>query len=98
MKIQLDLDNKKIRVEEETNLNEFFKAIKKLLPNDEWKQFTFDPTVINNWTNPIIIKEYPNYPSSPIQPWPMSPPWWITCGTTTSNDLVPQSGVFNVQC
>lgn len=113
MKIQLDLDNKRIKVEQEVNMGDFFNTIKKLLPDNLWKEFTFDPTVINNWSNPIIIKEYPTWPiTSPSIPWhPNSPYPWITYGTTStpasagdySNQVMGgkyqlQAGTFNLDC
>jgi hypothetical protein len=70
MKLQLDTENKIIRIEESVNLDEFYTMIKKLFPNDLWKKFKLETNVISNWTSPIIIKEYPVYPY-PYTPQPI---------------------------
>lgn len=72
MKLQIDSTNKKITIQDPVNLSEFFEMVKGLFPNDMWKEFTLETNVINNWTNPIIIKEYPVYPSNPL--YPINPP------------------------
>ena len=110
MKLQIDTIQKKLKLEEEVNLNDFFETIQNLLPNDLWKEFKFEVAVINNWTNPIIIRDYPIYPANP-NPFPLSPSWpiiqpyptypWITCGATTGTDdskITFNSGVYNVEC
>ena len=73
MKLQIDSTQKKITIQEPVNLNEFFEMVKGLFPNDLWKEFTLETNVINNWTSPIIIKEYPVYPQYPINPYPQNP-------------------------
>lgn len=62
MKLQIDISLKVIRLEEPTNFYELCEMLQKLFPNDLWKEFKIDTTVINNWNSPIIIKEYPIYP------------------------------------
>ena len=48
MKIQLDFDAKLITVENNVNLGEFVKKIKRVLP--DWKEWDITSnTVINNW-------------------------------------------------
>jgi len=69
MKLQLDTTNKTIVIEEEVNIGEFVNTLKKILPNDLWKEFKLGVNKIYNWTNPIIIKEYPAYPTYPTYPW-----------------------------
>ena len=70
MKIQLDIENKTIKLEENVKLDTLVKTLNKLLPG-EWKNFTLETnTTISYWTNPIIYKEiikekeqyYPSYP------------------------------------
>ena len=109
MKLQIDTNAKVIRIEELVNIAEFFTMVKKLFPNDLWKEFKLETNVINNWNSPIIIKEYPVYPQNPFYPYnPLQPPYqptWITCKTgihtengygsqKTTYDLNP--GVFNL--
>lgn len=70
MKIQLDTDQKTIRIEESVNLGELVKTLENLLPNELWKEFKLDVTVLNNWINPIPWIIEPYRPVSPItQPW-----------------------------
>jgi len=61
MKIELDTTKKTIKVEEKVNLNELLKTIKKLLPNNEWKDFSLETNTIINWSNPIVIDRYNNW-------------------------------------
>ena len=71
MKIQIDTFNKLITIEEQTNLNELFEAIQRLLP-ETWKEWSIKSAKLINWSYPVIIKEYPTYPTYPTYPW-------ITC-------------------
>ena len=107
MKIQIDTTNKVIRVEEKINLNEFYKAIQKLLSNGEWKDFELDTNTTINWQSPIIIKEkewapITINPSPYTNPFPVPQPWYTTCGTTISDGgsrkQLLQDGIFNVEC
>lgn len=63
MKIQLDTEKKTIQIEEEVLLSKLINTLNALLPKQEWKKYTLKTnTVINNWSNPVIIKEYPTGP------------------------------------
>jgi len=57
MKIGLDFDNKTITLETAENMEKFFKAIKKLLPNGEWKKYKLITNTTINYSYPI----YYNY-------------------------------------
>lgn len=101
MKIQLDTENKVIKVEEAVNLGELTETLERLLPNGEWKDFKLDTQTQINWTpNPIIIKEYPYQPYNP-RPWWKQP--WITYGNDSINvkgevtNYSLKSGVFNIE-
>lgn len=72
MKIKLDTSVKTITIEEPTNIGDLFDMLENLLPNGLWKEFKLETNVINNWTSPIVIKEYPVYPTSP-NPFPFQP-------------------------
>jgi len=65
MKIQIDTKEKTLAVEENVNLDEFMKAVRKLFPNNEWKKYELKTQTIVNWTNPIIYERYPWRP----YPW-----------------------------
>jgi len=87
MKIQLDTESKIIKIENSIKFGELVEALEKLLPKGEWKKYELQTnTIINSWTNPIIIKEYPQ----PIYP---SYPWITFCHnadntlTTSANEL-----------
>lgn len=77
MKIRLDTEKKTIQIEDNVLLGELFKTLKKLIPNDEWKEFRIEPMVIDNtiFFNPVYVQpepvtlpifipspEYPVYP------------------------------------
>lgn len=110
MKIQLDTDNKTVKIEQDFNLGEFYDLLQKLLPNDLWREFKLEVQVINNFNSPIIIKEYipsnPLFPQQPIVPsypnyptWPNpNYPWIITCNANEqNNNYTLRSGKFNIQ-
>lgn len=87
MKIQIDFTMKEFRIEDKVTLNELFETVKKVLPNDEWKEFKIDTnTTILNWGNPIIIDRYPVYPqpyTHPYQPFWWQSPTYVSGATTT---------------
>jgi len=99
MRIQIDTENKTIKLESEVSLDEFFKMIKKLLPNDSWKEFKLLTDSIIYWTNPypIIIKKYKPY-TPPNYPW-YSPHHVFPY---TTGDPLPEkpeliSGIYNIE-
>ena len=75
MKLKLDTINKTIEIEENVNLDELFKTLKVLLPNDTWKEYTLYMNATIYWTNPITIPiiypeiTQPVYPPYPNYPW-----------------------------
>lgn len=100
MKIQLDTTNKTIKLEENVKLTKLMELVKKILPNNEWKEFTLETnTTITYWSNPVIIKEYPTYPT-----WE-EPYIWMSvsenkhnCGNETLlADYSLRSGVYNLE-
>ena len=101
MRIQLDTKEKTVRLEEKVNLDDLFKTLKKLLPNDEWKGFTLEINSTIVWTNPIIINPY-----IPINPYPWYNPTYITSdvGSYSAENVIPvytsgyelSEGVFNI--
>lgn len=108
MKLQISTDEKWIKVEENVNLFDLYKTIKKLFPDDLWKEFELRQEAIINWTPPIIIKEYPVWPVNPVYPGPTTPnvPWqpyqpfpWITCqtGTNIEGGFASAKTTYNLQ-
>lgn len=78
MRLQLDTIKKTIRLEEPVKLSELMITLESLLPNELWKEFTLESSIINNFTNPlvtsviinpiaapIIIRDHPTYPHYP---------------------------------
>lgn len=96
MKLQLDLDNKTIRIEDKVNLSELYDVLKKLLPQGEWKEFSIVTGTQIVWAEPIIINPSPTLPISPY-------PWWtnpiITCGTDNYKSLTYSlsNGSYNIE-
>lgn len=94
MKIQLDTTTKTIKVEESVNLNDFFEAIKRILPDGEWKEFKLETQTVINWGSPIVI----NQPYRQYYPW-YSPEPYYTCGTNfITNNHTLTSGIYNIEC
>ena len=82
MKLQIDFENKKIKLLDEVKLGSFVEALKGLFPS-KWKEFKLESAVeYINWYNPIVIRE--------IQPW--ITPW---TGTTLTTDP-PQQGPYTI--
>ena len=109
MKIQLDTDNKTIKLEDNVLLSKLIETLDRLLPNKEWKKFTLETnTTINHWSSPIVIREYPfkqNY-----WPWYQRPYYYTSAssggswtadykvnGQSFSNNMQLKSGVFNLE-
>ena len=80
MKIQLDTEQKTIKVEENVNLQELMAELKKRFPNGEWKEYqlTMGETIIG-WPYPVYPHpQYSFYPQYPITPYT------IECGNGLS--------------
>ena len=57
MRIQLDTIKKTIKLDESIKFSTLIDTLKKLLPNNEWKQFTLEASSMINWTyHPFIIR------------------------------------------
>ena len=90
MKLQIDTEQKTIKVESRVLFKDLIETLKKLFPNNEWKDFELETNVIiNTWSNPIIIKEtipvYPKYP-------------WYCCDSINENKMLcMNNGVYNVE-
>ncbi|MFA5715414.1 MAG: hypothetical protein WC998_06725 [Candidatus Paceibacterota bacterium] len=93
MKIQLDTTAKVIRVEETINLGEFFKAIKDILPSDQWKEYKLETNTVINWSYPYIFYKEITAP----QPYPWWQPAVYTIGANTLIDTGKGSSVFCIE-
>ena len=56
MRIKIDTESKVIQLEQSAKLTELFALVKKLFPNDEWKQYSLESVqTIYDWNRPIYI-------------------------------------------
>jgi len=89
MNIQIDTTLKTIKIEGGVKLSEMITTLDKLFPDKEWESYSLeDVTVINNWSNPIIIDRWPNYY-----------PWWQQPITIYSGDITAvdwTDGTYNI--
>ena len=69
MKLQIDTDNKVIKVEDKVNLGEFIKALDRLFPAKAWREFSLDTNVEIKWSSPFVIPYRDVYPTYPTYPW-----------------------------
>ena len=108
MKLQLDTEEKSVKIEESVNLKELYEILDKLLPNGLWNEYTIETNVSINWTSPIVIDNTPPYnpytpPCNPYTP-PNTYPW-ITYTTTSDfevkefneNDFSVEKNSMNIQ-
>ena len=103
MKIQIDTENKTIKLENEVLLSDLVTTLGRLLPNGEWKKFTLEThTTITHWHEPYIVETYPR------RRWDF--PWYYNSNSmkvdnnaTTAmykadnNSSLLKSGVYNVE-
>ena len=103
MKIKLDTDNKVITIESPVNLKELYETLKKILPDDEWKEYDLKTnTTIEFPTQPIIIEKerWPSpYPTVPGQPWWYYAPYTSddsTAGSHNTNKIEPLVSIDDI--
>lgn len=89
MKIQLDTTNKTIKIEEKVNLVQLMKIIKQILPNNQWRDYSLEQSVITNWANPWAIQPYRVYD----YPWV---PTTIYSGTGSADVVLPTNTANSV--
>ena len=53
MKLQIDFDNKTIKLEEKVNLGELFNQLEEILPDLKWREFELEVGSITNHLNPL---------------------------------------------
>lgn len=101
MKIQIDTKNKILKPEDDIKLSELIKNLKKLFPNNEWKDYILETnTTIQSWNNPIIIKEYVEVEKTqPYNPYPYNPyPWNLPTYMSGTNTIGECQSIYNVEC
>lgn len=104
MKIQLDTENKTIKLESEVELSKLVETLEELLPDGKWREFTLQTnTTITRWDYPVIIRE------RTLTPW-YDQPWYVRSdrGTWSDGSLKTEvtepkgtyalkAGVFNIE-
>lgn len=96
MKLTIDTTNKIISISDKTTLKEFIDTLKKLLPNDEWEQYSIETPITQNWNIPTLPITYP----SPTihgtgQPYYMSPP--ATCQSNSATRSAITDSTINTE-
>src|ERR1035437_5439624 len=97
MQLQIDTENKTIKFDEPIELSELFDTLNRLFPDNTWKDYKLEHSLITNWNNPIIIERIINIPYTPCYG---DNPYWASPVTTygTSSTTISQEGIFNIQC
>jgi len=73
MKVELDFDNKIIKLETDVKLLEFVKKITEILP--DWQSWTLETNTTIEWVGPT----YPNIRPPYVPPYIGTPIWYGTC-------------------
>lgn len=93
IKAQINTIDKTIKLEENINLNDLFKAVTVLFPENLWKEFTLEVNTVINWNSPIIIER--DY--SPWNPYkPFQEPWITYDGTGEHANYKLNEGTYSV--
>jgi hypothetical protein len=90
MKIQIDIENKTIKLEDKITLGKFIELMSSMFPNESWKEYELTPSIITNWFNPIVIDTW-KYPWT--TPW--TTPWTNTVSYASNSDK--PSPVYNFE-
>ena len=93
MKIQLDFDREIITIEDNVNLGEFVKKIKKIIP--DWKEWSVETNTTINWGY-----SYPYYYNWPMEGTLTTTNLLLDGTTLTTSDIVNAhytSGVVQIE-
>lgn len=100
MKLQLDTENKTIKIESDITLKDLVSTLEKLLPG-EWKSFTLQThTLIQSWTQPYVIEKHIKYEEYPWYKRDRIHQFYCKTGDNTLQLNTAQSlntGVYNVK-
>jgi hypothetical protein len=90
MRLQLDTKNKTIKVEEDVNVEEFLKVIKRMFPGDSWKEFTLETNTVIYYSPWITWDyQYPYCPQGTGSPYP----WYTWQSDTSSISINTDAGI-----
>lgn len=85
MKLEINTQERKIRLLEEVNIGELFTFLEEILPNLKWREYSIEGNIVYNVSNPIMSFT-PYTPIGPINPtYPTAPnyPWVTYCTSST---------------
>jgi len=95
MKLELDTASKTVKFNEDINLKELFKILKKILPNNEWKEYTLVAntsfTFIGQPYYVVDLSQPLPYYSPSVNPSPNFP--WVTCSGNSSTGVLNTNGI-----
>lgn len=100
MKIQLDTENKTIKLETEVELSKVVETLEELLPDGKWREFTLQTnTTITRWEYPVIIREQRVYPwfEYPTITWTGGSPNKMYAMYRPAGTYALKAGVFNIE-
>lgn len=87
MKLEINTQERKIRLLEEVNIGELFTFLEEILPDLKWREYSIEGSVIvyDYGQNPIIINPItsPTFPVNHIYPTAPNYPWITYCTSST---------------
>ena len=87
MKLEINIQERKIRLLEEVNIGELFTFLEEILPDLKWREYSIEGSVIvyDYGQNPIIINPItsPTFPINPTYPTAPNYPWVTYCTSST---------------
>ena len=84
MKLEINTQERKIRLLEEVNIGELFTFLEEILPDLKWREYSIEENVVYNVSNLIVVN--PNYLTPPFLPYtpnPITNPWVTYCTSST---------------
>lgn len=88
MKLEINTQERKIRLLEEVNIGELFTFLEEILPDLKWREYSIEGNVVYDVSNPIVINPTPSF--VPYTPNPITNPWVTYC--TSNGKDVPGIG------
>ena len=98
MKLEINIQERKIRLLEEVNIGELFTFLEEILPDLKWREYSIEGNSNNDYGYPVIVTPVvpnytPNTPYNPIGPNYPNPSYpWVTYCTSKDDNDVPGIG------
>ena len=87
MKLEINTQERKIRLLEEVNIGELFTFLEEILPDLKWREYSIEGNVTYYSSNPIVINPKdltpPFQPYTPVSPYYPNYPWITYCTSST---------------